>query len=264
MSVLRFDVNINRPRRVTVNSRDSENGMTALMAASVRGHYNAVKFLIEKGADVNHKDNSNATGLMGATEIGNIRIVKLLVENNADVHVETNSGNTAIILAASHNDYSEIVEYLLTKKLSKYEKNMALTSAANWGSIKSAKLLIESGADVNFITPYDDTPLMLAAACSGKRLGLSRKTKAIQLVKLLLDNGANLDAKSPQRGMTALMCASEEDLGISAVKLLLENGANPKLINKDKETALDLAKKKGNTEIIRVLEAQSKFTKYVN
>ena len=40
-----------------------QSGQTALMEASIGGHVECVKLLLEKGADVNHKDRVSAVSL---------------------------------------------------------------------------------------------------------------------------------------------------------------------------------------------------------
>lgn len=67
--------------------------------------------------------------------------------------------------------------------------------AAIWGEPEAARLLLESGADVDPQNGDGNTPLFLAA-CYGEEA----------LVRLLLDRGARVDAKG-RRGLTALHLA---------------------------------------------------------
>jgi hypothetical protein len=77
----------------------------------------------------------------------------------------------------------------------------------------------------------------------------------IQTVKLLLENGADVNAKY-DKGWTPLMLASRystTDSNIQTVKLLLENGANVNLKNNAGWTPLILASKNSNTETVKLL-----------
>lgn len=53
-----------------VNAKDEFCNRTALMYASFNGYLEIVKYLIDKGADINAKDDSNITALMWASEKG--------------------------------------------------------------------------------------------------------------------------------------------------------------------------------------------------
>ena len=44
-------------------------GITALMAAAVGGHFKTVKLLVDKGADLHEKDNEGLTALINAAEV---------------------------------------------------------------------------------------------------------------------------------------------------------------------------------------------------
>lgn len=73
----------------------------------------------------------------------------------------------------------------------------------------------------------------------------------IEAVKLLLEYGADIDAQSANKG-TALVLAIVEN-NYEIVKLLLEEGANPNLIDAFGWTALDYTDAKRNNKIINLL-----------
>ncbi len=60
-----------------VNAQNIE-GATALMWASLEGHPEIAKLLIEEGADVNVQNDDGATALMAASQEGHKEIAKLL------------------------------------------------------------------------------------------------------------------------------------------------------------------------------------------
>jgi len=73
-----------------------------------------------------------------------------------------------------------------------------------------------------------------------------------EIVKLLLDRGAQVDAKRSTDGATALCQASM--LGhAEVVRLLLEKGANPNAKNSDGRSALWQASILGHTEVVKLL-----------
>ena len=56
---------------------------------------------MERGADVNVKENRSMTPLHWAARSGHLSVVKLLVERGADVRVKNDHGQTASDLARS-------------------------------------------------------------------------------------------------------------------------------------------------------------------
>ena len=107
-----------------------------------------------------------------------------------------------------------------------------LMMAALKGYLELARRLVERGADVN---KTGWTPLHYAA--TGGHL---------EIIQLLLDNYAYIDAESPN-GSTPLMMAAHYGTP-AAVKLLLEAGADPRLRNQLGLTAIDFAYQGGSAD----------------
>ena len=103
----------------------------------------------------------------------------------------------------------------------------ALMLAALKGQLDLAKKLIAKGADVN---KTGWTPLHYAAS-----------NGHVEVIKLLLENHAYIDAESPN-GSTPLMMASMYG-NAQSVKLLIDEGADPLLKNQIGLTALQFAQR---------------------
>lgn len=56
-----------------------------LLAAVKAGNADAVKALLDKGADVTAKDESGATALILAVKKGDINLVRILISKDADI-----------------------------------------------------------------------------------------------------------------------------------------------------------------------------------
>ena len=112
------------------------------------------------------------------------------------------------------------------------EKDTAIMKACrDCNNINVVVFLLENGANINdkkYRDLIDQTPLIIAAF-NGCR----------DIVKMLLDAGANIEHKNDQ-GENALISAVQEG-HIDTVKLLLDAGADVNQSNTDGETALDLA-----------------------
>ena len=63
-----------------VDHKDGESGNAAIHMASANGHLNAVKLLIELGADINILNNAQNSALHWASLNGKLPIVKLICE----------------------------------------------------------------------------------------------------------------------------------------------------------------------------------------
>ena len=73
-----------------------------LIRAASDDSISMVHDLLERGADVNIKDDLDNTALMAAARSGNIEIVKLLIDKGADVNAVNNYNETALISALKY------------------------------------------------------------------------------------------------------------------------------------------------------------------
>ena len=89
-----------------------EDRMTGLMLASLNGHYELVKFLLENKAKITKKDKYKRTALLHAVRGGHTKIVSYLLVNGAEYEQPDNSNNTPLHYACALG-FKNIVELLL-------------------------------------------------------------------------------------------------------------------------------------------------------
>ncbi|MBP0599378.1 ankyrin repeat domain-containing protein [Herbaspirillum sp. LeCh32-8] len=144
-------------------------------------------------------------------------------------------------------------------------------------SMKAFDVLVNA-PDVNLEAQAvnGDTPLMLAAFYGNipvVKLLLSREVEvnrqgwtalhyaaingSSEIVRLLLEASAYIDAESPDDKMTPVMLAAMRGR-VAAVAVLRDGGADLTLKNKDGLTAMDLAQRYGQDGVIDVLKAPPK------
>ena len=104
--------------------------------------------------------------------------------------------------------------------------------------------LIKNGADVNALDENGATPL--SKACRWNYVGI---------VKILLANGATVDAPRSKTGRTPLMVANAYLSGITVTKLLVEHGANVNASADDGTTVLMFAAKYSKSDNVEYLLA---------
>lgn len=86
-------------------------GYNALTGAVTGGHTEMVRWLLENGADPNYRYGPGFTPLLAAAANGHLEIVKVLLARGADHRAVTNDGKSAIALATERG-HSSVAEYL--------------------------------------------------------------------------------------------------------------------------------------------------------
>ena len=71
-----------------------------LIVAALRGHDDAVKLLLENGADVGLTDTTKSSALHAAAGYGRLKMVRMLLEAKADVNGRDAGGSTPMHVAA--------------------------------------------------------------------------------------------------------------------------------------------------------------------
>jgi len=153
-------VAIEKKAREKRGATDTHGGKTFLILAAMYGNVATVKYLIEKGADVNAKDDSDATALMYAAwsyTIGNTAneidrrqsiIAQELIKAKADVNAQDNKGKTALMFAAREG-HTFIAQELINAKANinaqDKEGKTALYYAADKQHLKTTALLLVYG-----------------------------------------------------------------------------------------------------------------------
>jgi ankyrin repeat protein len=90
-----------------------DHGITPLMVAAEIGSLDAMRILIDHGADVNAQNDFGSTALMWS--VSDPAKVRLLLDHGAQVDLTARSGRTALIIAAFTNPSAEVVRLLLAK-----------------------------------------------------------------------------------------------------------------------------------------------------
>nr|XP_023879135.1 putative E3 ubiquitin-protein ligase XBAT35 isoform X1 [Quercus suber]XP_023879136.1 putative E3 ubiquitin-protein ligase XBAT35 isoform X1 [Quercus suber]XP_023879137.1 putative E3 ubiquitin-protein ligase XBAT35 isoform X1 [Quercus suber] len=124
-------------------------------------------------------------------------------------------------------------------------KDELLYQQVSYDNADGIKSLRREGASLEWVDREGKTPLIVACM----------KPELYNVAKTLIELGANVNAYRPGRHAgTALHHAAKRGLE-NTVKLLLSHGANALLMNDDCYTALDVARVKGHSSVVRAIES---------
>jgi ankyrin repeat protein len=253
-------------------------GETPLMAAARTGKRDAVDLLIKAGSDPNAADTyQKQTALMRAAEEGHADVVNALLaakaDPNAKAHVSqlttrknadhATGGFTALMFAV-RNGHENVVRALVKGgadlKATNGDGITATSIAVENDRFDLARTLLDLGADANdgalffAVDMHDATTDMRAHDGSRLRVDHSNQLTALDLIKLLLERGA--DPNKPFVGQihnTTLCCHPEQNSSpffraaiaadVEVLKLMIKHGAqldwSPEPVTKKKKEGDD-------------------------
>jgi uncharacterized protein len=275
--------------------------------------YDKIASLLQSCVDINSCLEEGDTFLILASSYGRFDVVKLLIESGANPNLLNEEGLSPLVAAAS-GGHTEIYNYLLPlTRLESQEGTQSLLSigqitrsrwehfdsnenlihefdkAACEGKVEVLKRMISEGFPVNAVRPSGGTILgesifvsiysgnsviinSLLSAGANPNLGfLDQKVTPLlnateytsekkyrkmcrEICEQLIATGASINERN-NIGETALIIAAkngDNDL----VKVLIRSGANTSIKDNKGFTALDYAKKRKHQQIVAFLEMQ--------
>ncbi|XP_018574567.1 ankyrin-3-like [Anoplophora glabripennis] len=285
------DVNENNPDIVRVLAKcgginiRNFSGETALHLAAYND-LDAVKVLVQEGADINILDFKNHTPLHIAVSQDSLNIVEFLLQNGAHADFKdehgcstalhfaalrcgletfkfflerepgfniTGSDGTTVLLLAAERDLLDIFRFIIERGADingTQEGRTALHVAAKGYKVENVEFLVEAGMDVNARDKQGRTPLHFAAGHGWA-----------PVVKFFIGRVEDVNVRDSQ-GRTPIHSATLRDR-LDAVKDLVEAGADVTICDNDGFTALNFAKLwlPLSTNLAWYLESQNKGQK---
>lgn len=203
--------------------------------------------MMSSTANAQGSESARGDALNRAIELRHPSTVQFLVERGADLNTTSTHGYTPLQTALIYNMEAEarlLVEHGADPNRAAARLNPLLVAIEKKMS-RLALLLLQKGADPNF--RYEDKWIPLPQAVSMGQL---------EVVKALLEKGAQLNVVQGELGWSPLMTAIAKD-NLEMVRLLLEKGADPNSPTlKGGFAPLHRAVHQGNAEVVKLLLAR--------
>ncbi len=207
----------------------------AIIDAVDSGNLEKVKKEVDDGSKLNVHYDNGFTPLLRAASNNNFPIVKYLIERGADVNMVGNVQYSSALHWAANYGNMEMAQYLVEKGALIDVINIGGYSPYSWACTSTpaknelAKYLSSKGANVNFRFNGTNTYLIEYAQYPLRS----------DAVKCFIESGANLDLQT-NLGDTALHWAAFKG-NVDSVRYLIEKGANPNIKNNGGHTVFDVA-----------------------
>jgi cytohesin len=207
-----------------VRSSDTR-AMRLIHLAVAEDQMPALELLIERGADLNARNQDGRLALHDCFELGRTEMAQALLS----------AGAAPDVCAAAAYGLHDLLRALLRRKRSSANDLTTGVSPLGWSAYgdeaQSAKILLAAGAIVDR-PPYDV-----------EAWGPASHVANVNVARVLLEHGANPNCQD-EEGDTPMHAAIKSRLvtdPAAYIKLLLERGADPSIRNKAGRTPLEEA-----------------------
>lgn len=196
-----------------------------------------IRFLIKQNPDVMSHEESRDLRIFSIAKKGLTEVIKDLLEDGIDPNLQDKKGRTLLHIAIKKKRES-LAKFLLSEKaiIKDSQKNTPFHLAAEVGLTKIIDDLIENGWDMNTQNKEGNTPLMIA----------SKNDNNTSFASMLIDKGCGVDLKD-QEGNTVLTRLIKDSEFYTRQKTLilklLEKGAGQNIKNNEGKTAIDYLEK---------------------
>ncbi len=212
-----------------------------LLFAIDQKKFKAVSAMLAAGASPNVKNTDGENAFHRLARVGVLKkgdldavvgAVKMLKEKNCDINMFSKSGYTPL--------HALLTTYVGAKKI---DDSKALVEA-----------FLQHGADIKLhLKDQNKTPILMETIARlkyvpGKKPGEEVQGEELfEFMKILMEKGYDVNAQDSNKSTALIELMKKklpDDMKTGMVKYLLEKKADPKIKNKKKECAIDLADKK--------------------
>jgi ankyrin repeat protein len=217
-------------------NQQNEIGATALMDAAAFSSAECVRLLLDRGAGVNAANALGVTALMWGT--GDAAKVRLLLERGASVNAKTRDGVTALVTAARRGNLDSVQTLLARGADPKSPELMRIAFATTNPALRD----LLSDAGVKWRTAGDLGPI------PGLRLNDPKRMR-----EFLDLGGSPNQTQLLITGKVNLLALAAVTGELETASLLIQRGADPKSKNMHNWTALMMSATTSRPDVVRFL-----------
>lgn len=174
---------------------DNESGETILTLLTKKGKIELIERLIELGADINFASKSKSTALHVSVRVGNEDLVALILNKNGNPNLLNEKNQLPIHLACGKPKVSLSIIKLLLKK--SHRNSRLAYDSLGYIPIHYAIKAVNIDACKELLNELTQEQLVYETSVKkDTALHLSCRTKSINLIQLLLEKGAQVNAKN--------------------------------------------------------------------
>lgn len=242
-----------------------------LMLVISKKNINLLRLILEKGIDINTRDDQGDTLLMNAVKEGNKEITKLLISEGADVKAKTENGFTALIYASLHGNL-EMIDILVDKSNideTNSSGKSALMIASENGYKDLVELFLSKGSDLDKKDEDSFTAQQLAYKNRHKeiveilKVAKSKKDEKSIKTRIKIEKVIKKDVPEirysvkGENDRTVLYDRNKERIEINEKSL--PKSIRNLLFSGNKVTLEDLVKKSASMNLLDILEKRLSF-----
>ena len=234
-----------RKAGATPDAKDMD-GNTCLHHTVKSNDHKLVNSLVKAGANVHALNRDGESALLLTAKLDFITTAKTLLEVGASTEERDNNGGTPLSVASKRGNGKlccELVSYgaIVDDTISFFA---CLSNAVEAGAVGLLSRLLTIGASINECDENGSIALHVALNCH-----------RVDLAEWIIEHGGDVCLANAS-GLTPLHLAAQLYVSerLYLVKLLLAKGADPTAVTSRSQTALDIAKQRGDYNAEMILE----------
>ena len=190
----------------------------AFLEAAAEGNIEALKQYLEQGVDINAQNRQKRTAILTAAMHDHLDAVSFLIEAGADIDLQDETCFNPFLYACIHN------------------------------KLELVQMMVKAGTNLELLTRFGGVGL--TPACEKGHVDIVRELLTTTDINV---NHTNFVGWTPL--IEAIILGDGGEKQQTIIKLLIEHGVNVQMVDKYGVTPLELARRKGYTEIEQILLA---------